>query len=615
MDRNSTIGLVLIFIIIITFTYINAPSPNEVEEHNKRVDSLARKEQTSKTQAKSGDKANEPTKSVVETVSKDSVNQAVYGDFAAFASGTDGFSVIENDKIRVTLSNKGGRVYSVELKEYKRFDSTPLVLLEGKNNEMGFTFSTQQARIVSTSDLYFSPSTQRSDASTEEAELNMKLDMGGGKFINQQYSLKPGSYLLEYSVQFKGMKNAIASNTSSMQLDWKALIPQQERSKESENTSTTIYYKLTDESATYLTETDEETEELTVPVKWISFKQHYFNSTLISDQAFEGSKLVTENSNREGYIKNLSAQIFLPYQRNDNENYAFSFYFGPNNYTGLKKLDLGMEKLVPLGWGIFGWINRFATIPIFHFLSRFFSNYGIIILLLTLIIKVVLFPAVYRSYTSMAKMRLLKPEMDEIKEKYADDLQRQQQENMKLYKRAGVNPLGGCLPMLLQMPVLIAIFQFFPSLIDLRQQSFLWATDLSSYDSILDLPFKIPFYGDHVSLWTLLMTAVTLVYTFMNNQLSGQAAQFKWISYLMPIMFLGIFNNYAAGFTYYSTIATGITILQQEIIKRMVDEKKLHAQLEENKRKPESQKKSAFQKRLEDMAKKRGVDPKTFKKK
>jgi len=615
MDRNSTIGLVLIFIIIITFTYINAPSPTEVKDHNKRVDSIARKEQTTMPKNQAGDTSQSTSNQVVASVSKDSVNQAVYGDFAAFASGTDGFSVIENDKIKVTLSNKGGRVYSVELKEFRRFDSTALVLLEGKNNEMGFTFSTQQARIVSTSDLYFAPSTQSADATSGEATLNMKLDMGTDKYINQQYSLKPGSYMLEYSVQFKGMKNSIAANTSSMQLDWKALIPQQERSKESENTSTTIYYKLTDETATYLTETDEETEELTVPVKWISFKQHYFNSTLISEQAFEGSKLVTENSSRDGYIKNLSAQIFLPYQRNDKETYAFSFYFGPNNYTGLKKLDLGMEKLVPLGWGIFGWINRFATIPIFHFLSRFFNNYGIIILLLTLIIKLVLFPAVYRSYTSMAKMRLLKPEMDEIKEKHADDLQRQQQENMKLYKRAGVNPLGGCLPMLLQMPVLIAIFQFFPSLIDLRQQSFLWATDLSSYDSILDLPFKIPFYGDHVSLWTLLMTAVTLVYTFMNNQLSGQAAQFKWISYLMPIMFLGIFNNYAAGFTYYSTIATGITILLQEIIKRMVDEKKLHAQLEENKRKPESQKKSAFQKRLEDMAKKRGVDPKTFKKK
>ena len=284
-----------------------------------------------------------------------------------------------------------------------------------------------------------------------------------------------------------------------------------------------------------------------------------------------------------------------------------SMYFGPNHYKTLKQYDLALEKQIPLGWGIFGWVNRFCVIPVFNFLSGFNLNYGIIILILTVLIKIVLLPLTYKAYLSTAKMKVLKPEVDEINLKFGtDDPMKKQQTVMALYRKAGVNPLGGCLPMLLQMPILIAMFRFFPSSIELRQQPFLWATDLSTYDSIYNFGFEIPFYGDHVSLFTLLMTVSTIIYTRMNNQLTGdnpQMAQMKWIMYLMPIVFLGVFNNYAAGLSYYYFLANMLTFGQQWLIKRFVDEDAIHRKIQENKKKPESAKKSSFQQKLETMAK------------
>ncbi len=304
------------------------------------------------------------------------------------------------------------------------------------------------------------------------------------------------------------------------------------------------------------------------------------------------------------YVKELSTTSYLPFNTSQaNNSYALKFYFGPNDYNILKSADLGMEKMVKVGWGIFGWVNMFVTIPIFEFLSKYISNFGIIILLLTLIIKLALFPMVYGSYKSMAKMKVLKPDIDVLNEKYKEDLQRRQQETMKLYKKAGVSPLGGCLPMLLQLPFLMSMFQFFPSCIDLRQKGFLWCDDLSTYDSILNLGTNIPFYGDHVSLWTILMTLVTLAMTFWSNQFSTQPKEYKWIGYIMPVIFLGIFNNYSAGFSYYSTIATAMTLGQQLFARRLVDDNKLLAQIEENKKRPESQTKSKFQQRLDEAMK------------
>jgi len=297
----------------------------------------------------------------------------------------------------------------------------------------------------------------------------------------------------------------------------------------------------------------------------------------------------------------------LPYNQTNNQSYGFKFYFGSNQYKQLAALDIGAERLVPLGWGIFRWVNKYLTVNVFYWLGQYLTNMGLIIFLLTLIVKTILFPLVYRSYLSAAKMRILKPEIDEIKEKYGNDMTKTQQENMKLYRKAGVNPMGGCVPVLLQMPILIAMFQFFPSAFDLRQKAFLWSDDLSTYDSILSLPFNIPFYGDHVSLFTLLMTISTLIYTVYNNQMTGVTGQMKWMSYIMPVLFLGFFNNYASGLTYYYFVSNIFTIGQQLSIKAFVNEDKLHKQIQENKKKPIV--KSGFQKKIEEMARKRGFNP------
>ncbi len=335
-------------------------------------------------------------------------------------------------------------------------------------------------------------------------------------------------------------------------------------------------------------------------------KQQYFTPVLISDAGFEKGEVATlSDPTQMKVVKSMTASMSIPYHHQENETYAMRFYFGPNHYQTLKKFDLLLEKQIPLGWGIFGWVNKFIVIPVFNFLAGFNMNYGIIILLLTIFIKALLLPLTFKSFKSTAKMKVLKPEIDEINAQFGSDAVKKQQATMALYKKAGVNPLGGCFPMLLQMPILIALFRFFPASIELRQQSFLWANDLSTYDSIWDFGFRVPGYGDHMSLFTLLMTISTLIYTRMNSQLTGANTQMKWISYLMPIIFLGVFNDYSAGLSYYYFLANMFTFGQTYLFKYFIDEKKIHAQIQEHRKKPSSGKKSNFQKRLEDMAKQR----------
>jgi YidC/Oxa1 family membrane protein insertase len=402
------------------------------------------------------------------------------------------------------------------------------------------------------------------------------------------------------------MQQVIAPNTNYIDLNWNSRLLQQEKTHDAEEKVATVYYRYADDEPSKISETSEGKEDLKTPVSWICFKQQYFNSTLIAPKYFESAVVESKKDETKTYVKKLSASITLPYNHGENESFDMQFYFGPNHYKTLSKYNIELQKIVTMGWGIFGWVNKYLVVNVFYFLNQFISSFGLIILLLTIIVKTILFPLVYRSYLSGAKMRILKPEIDEIKEKYGNDMTRIQQENMKLYRKAGVNPLGGCVPMLLQLPILFAMFQFFPSAFELRQQSFLWATDLSSYDSILDFGFSIPFYGNHISLFTILMTISTLVYTYFNNQLTTVNDQMKWISYIMPIVFLGFFNNYAAGLTYYYFLSNLATIGQQLLIRQFVDDKALHAQMQENKKKPVT--KSKFQSKLEEMAKKRGFD-------
>jgi YidC/Oxa1 family membrane protein insertase len=314
----------------------------------------------------------------------------------------------------------------------------------------------------------------------------------------------------------------------------------------------------------------------------------------------------TKNDPSGEYVKAISTNVTIPYTHNGAESFGMKFYFGPNDYKKLAILDNSLERIVPMGWGIFRWVNKYFVINVFHFLNKYIGNYGIIILLLTIMIKTLVLPMVYKSYVSAAKMRVLKPELDEIKERLGDDMTKIQQENMKLYQKVGVNPLGGCIPMLLQLPILFAMFQFFPSAFELRQESFLWAEDLSTYDSIYTLPFSLPGYGDHVSLFTILMTISSLAYTHYNNQMTAVTGQMKYLSYIMPVIFMFVLNSYAAGLNYYYFLSNIATISQQLAIRRFVDDKKIHAELQENKKKPA--KVSKFQQRLEEMAKKRGVD-------
>jgi len=441
------------------------------------------------------------------------------------------------------------------------------------------------------------------------------LKAGENKYLEFLYTLKGNSNSLDFKVNLVGMDDVISANTRYLNLDWGIYVPRQEKSLKNERINTTIYYKYLNDEVDYLSETSDERETLQTKVRWIAFKQQFFTSFLVAETSFDKPTYIEtvtdENSN--DYVKLMTANFAIPYDHRPQEEFEMMFYFGPNYYKTLESYDLAFEDVIPLGWGIFGWMNMGVIIPLFNFLGKYIDSYGIIILLLTIIIKVLLFPLMYKSYLSTAKMRVVKPQVDIIGEKYPkkEDAMKKQQAVMALYKKTGVNPLGGCLPMLVQMPILIAMYRFFPSSIELRQESFLWADDLSSYDSIYDFPggFSIPFYGDHVSLFTLLMTAATLLSVKMNSEMSGggqmNMPQMKVMMYMMPVMFLGFFNDFAAALSYYYFVATMITFGQQYLMRRFVDEEAILKKIEQQKQKP-APKKSNFQKKLEKMAKERG---------
>ena len=521
---------------------------------------------------------------------------------------------LKNSLLSVDFSNIGGTPKVVNLLDYKNYDSSDLLLIDTNRLQFEYSIPLSNGNVINTSKVEFE------QIQSEENSVSYKYSYNGADII-QTYTLKPKSYNLDYSVKFNGFNNTISPNNRYAEITWKSEIQKLEKTAKDERPVTSVYYKYaSDDDIDYLSETKDDDETLTSNVQWISFKQKFFNHTLINQNNFKEEGIFLESlepeDESEAYVKKLSAKLFIPIETNDVVE-RMAWYFGPNHYPTLKDQNIGLQKIIPLGWGIFGWVNKGLVIPIFNWLNNYFSNYGLIILLLTLIIKLGLFFPMYKVYKSSAKMRILKPELDEIKERTKGDAQKAQQEQMKLYKQAGVSPLGGCLPQLIQMPILFAMFRFFPASIELRQKELWWADDLSSYDSIFDFPngFDIPFYGDHVSLFTLMMTVVTILFTYMNSQNSGQmVGPMKTVMYVMPIMFLGFFNNYAAALSFYYFLSTCITIVQNVVIRKFViDEDKLHQQIQESKKKKVVMKKSNLQKRLENMAKKRGVDPYTGK--
>ncbi|HEY8783789.1 MAG TPA: membrane protein insertase YidC [Mucilaginibacter sp.] len=598
MDKNTFTGLFLIMVIMAASFFFMRPNEAELKKERliAHADSIKRGEfpkaaitpakipDTSKTQA---------TKQVDTAILK--------SPFGASTVGAEKFITLENKDIRVKLATLGGRVYSVELKDYKTFDKKPLILFDGEHNHFGLSF-TAGNNSINTDKLYFMPSANGLQvAENDSSSVTMRLSYSPTQYIDYIYSLKGTGYKVGLTIKTTGLDEVIA-NTNTINLDWTASMRKQEKDMDQERRYSTVYFMNTENDVDYLSENKDDQKDISdKKLQWVSFQAHFFSGVLIAKQGFNKSDLaVTTDVTDTSHIKQMKADLAL--NRNADGSYPMEFYFGPVKYNFLKTQGYHLEKQVYMGWGFLAYINRFSVLPVFNFLSKFTGNYGIIILALTLILKLVLSPLTYKSYLSMAKMRVLKPEMDEIKTKVGDDNPTLlQQEYLKLYKKAGVNPLGGCLPLVIQMPIVFAFFRFFPSLFELRGHSFLWMHDLSTYDSILTLP-NIPFIGNHLSLMCVLMTISTLIYTYFNNQISGATGQMKYIGYITPVIFLGALNSYPSGLNYYYFLANMLTFLQQYIIRLMVDDKKIHAQIQENKKKPEAKKKtSGFQARMEEM--------------
>ena len=600
MDRNTFTGLFLILVIVIGSTYLLRPSEIDIKREKLVQDSIARAKAGTPAAA-AADTATKATKAPVVD------SAALKGPFGSARSGNNQTVTLENEYLKVNISTKGGRIESVHLKSVdnkavQTSDKKPIVLFEGPNNKFGLIFNAGGTN-VSTNDLYFSPSdTSLSVTKTDSSSLTMRLNYADGKYIDYLYSLKGDSYKVGFTIITKGMQDIISPAQQHIVLNWETVLKKKEKDITSERLYSTAYYKEVDEAVTHLEKNKDEKKELSEKkIQWISFKQHFFSNVLIAKNGFDKGTLSVTTSLDPSIVKSFSANMQLAVSRQDVGTYPMEFYFGPNKFSVLTDQGYDLERQIDLGWVPLKWINRYVVIPVFNMLEGTNWNYGIIILILTLLLKLVLSPLTYKSYLSMAKMRVLKPEMDEIKAKVGEDNPTLlQQEYLKLYKKAGVNPLGGCIPMLMQLPIIMAFFYFFPNLFELRGQSFLWMQDLSTYDEFVKFGFTVPFIGDHLSLMCILMTISTLIYTYFNNQISGVTGQMKYIGYITPIIFLGVLNSYPAGLNYYYFLANMLTFAQQFAIRLMVNDDKIHAQIQENKKKPASQKKSKFQQRMDD---------------
>ncbi len=651
MDKNTITGLILIFAIFIGFSIYNSNRLNKSYDNAvKSAESYLAKGELEQArteyinalrfkpnQADVIAKVNEinsrlgisPEIPEVDTVNTARVKKEApvvipppaiadsgqYGLFAGSAKGENDLITLENNKVELKISLKGGKVYSARLKEYRTYDSLPLILFSGDSTVFGFNFFTADNKAVQTNNLYFKPVSDKKAyfVTSQPDSVILRLMAGEGHYIEYKYILAPDKYIVDFNVTFKSMEKIIASNQNSLTLDWRMYIPQQEKGRQNEENYTTIKYKYfqDDVAGLKMRSSKDEKADITTKLRWVAFEDQFFSSVLIiNDYFMNGSVTSTRTTTSPKYLRYFTTELGVPFNPGNSSTISLKMYYGPNHITTLRKEGLELEKLVFLGKNIIGWINRYAIIPIFNWLDNYISNYGIIILILTIIIKAVLFPLTFKSFQSQAKMAVLKPMVEELGKKFPkkEDAMKKQQATMDLYKRAGVNPMGGCLPMLLQMPILFAMFRFFPVSIELRQEHFLWATDLSTYDSILQLPFTIPMYGNHVSLFTLLMTGSTLLTMKLSGTSPGQDQPgMKLMMYMMPVMFMLILNNFSSGLTYYYFLANMLTYGQNVISKRFIDADKVLATLEENKKKPV--KKSNWQKRLEEAAKQRGVKP------
>lgn len=617
MDKKSLIGLLLMGVLLIGYSIFTKPS-KEVIERNQRIrDSISLVDAQKRLEADQKKNLNDTLSQAAATPTPEELSQKRVNELGAFAEASNGeekFFYLENKKIRIKFTSKGGRPYSAELKDYKTFDGKPLILFDGETTHFSLQFFSQN-KSIATQNLYFLPQTQETEQNAENGTktLVMRLPAGEGDYIDYVYTLEPDSYKLGFNIHMQGMDKVFGKNTTMIDLDWAVDIRQQEKFRKGESQNATVQYKFYQDVVGKLglsTDKKPASENLTTRVEWIGFKQLFFSTVLMANTYMTSARISsTTPPENAPNIKTFSAEISLPFEGKTQEDIGLTLYFVPNHYKTLKAEGHELTNLVDLGWKFISWINKWFVINIFHWLEGIIGNYGIIIIILTIFFKLLVFPLSYKSFLSGARMKVLKPQIDEINKKFgADKAMEKQQATMALYKKAGVNPLGGCLPALLQMPIWLALFRFFPSSIELRQQSFLWAHDLSTYDSILNLPFVIPGYGDHISLFTLLMALSMLVTTKMQmdqTQTAQPVPGMKIMMYMMPVMMLVWFNSYAAGLSVYYFFSNVISYIQQIVIKRSIDEEKILNKLKENQKKPV--KKSKFQERLELMAKERGV--------
>lgn len=602
-DKNSIIGFALVALILIWMMYMN-PTEDIVPEETKteQVESTP-KEKPSINNAKNTPELAQGSNSSLQDSVKNELARREYGAFAYSAikdfAKEDATTRIENEVIELEVSNKGGQVVEAKMKQHDTYKGDPVYLIKDDNADFNISFEANDGRTYNTRDLYFEPSLSSENGNQT---LSMKAKVSEVEFLEFFYELKPKDYMMNFRIRSQGLSNIVSSETAD--LSWEVKAFRKSKSISYENRYTEIKYLYENDKDDYTGQGDEAVEE-DEQIEWIAFKQHFFTSVLLTDTPFSSGKMTSRNLVQDEQVDTLYTKNFLaevPLKLNNGEfSESMNWFHGPTDFKLLSEYERNLDEIVPLGWGLFGWINRYVFIPFFGFLSSSLPSYGLAIIVMTIVVRIVLSPVTYKSYLSQAKMKVLKPEINEINEKYKDNAMKKQQETMKLYSKTGVSPLAGCIPALLQIPVFYALFQFFPSAFDLRQKGFLWADDLSSYDVIFEWDTYIPLvswaYGNHVSLFPILASVAIFFYTQMtagqNMQQSSQPGMpnMKVIMYFAPFVMLIFFNNYASGLSLYYFISNLITIGIMLVIKHVIiDDKKILAKIEEKKKKPKKKK-------------------------
>ena len=631
MDKKSIIGIAVVAVLFLGFAYFNSQQQKEYLEqkaaYEAYVDSVAAAARAAAPVADSLASGNGVQAEVAAAAVRERQVETLGESLTAAREAEAEEFIVENDVMAVLFSTRGGQIKGVTLKDYTQYGprgkrDRKIEMMDPATARFGLSFYLKNGLKnvpVNTLDYVFTAQPVVGEADGAKSVV-MRLPVAEGAYLEYRYLIydteaPERDYLVDFDVRLVNMAPEMANQTQ-IQIDWANTTFQNEKGFQNENMYTTLSYRFPDETSIEELGMSEgaKSKNISTQVNWVAFKQQFFSSVFIAPDNVSYANLAFDTAAPESsLLKTFTAQMGVPYTP-QTEGYDFAFYFGPNKYSILKKIgepggaDIYLERLVPLGWGIFGWVNRWCVIPVFDFLRNYIGSFGIIIFILVLLVKLVISPLTYKSYVSMAKMRLVKPQIDELAKKYPkpEDAMKKQQATMELYKKAGINPMGGCIPMLIQMPILIAMFRFFPASIELREQPFLWADDLSSYDSIVNLPFSIPFYGDHVSLFALLMAVSLFGYSWFNYQQTAssqpQMAGMKFMMvYMMPIMMLFWFNSYSSGLCYYYLLSNIFTIGQTLVIRRMVDDNKIHAIMQANAAKKSKGKKSKFQQRYEEL--------------